>query len=120
MYIYVYTTYYNVILYKCGCRYITVVGPRGTNRKTQNANEMSAARVQSVYTCEHMYVYIYIYIYIYICFYIPVNHVGEPRRCGQFSKFHVCFWGLDPGNLKFETVRTHRQHICFSDLRRSI
>ena len=32
---------------------------------------------------------------------------------GQFSKFHVCFCGLDPGNLKFETVRTNRQHICF-------
>ena len=32
---------------------------------------------------------------------------------GQFSKFHVCFCGLDPGNLKFETVRTHKQHICF-------
>ena len=32
---------------------------------------------------------------------------------GQFSKNHVCFCGLDPGNLKFETVRTHKQHICF-------
>ena len=32
---------------------------------------------------------------------------------GQFSKLHVCFCGLDPGNLKFETVRTHKQHICF-------
>ena len=32
---------------------------------------------------------------------------------GQFSKFHVCFCGLDPGNLKFETVRTNKQHICF-------
>ena len=32
---------------------------------------------------------------------------------GQFSKSHVCFCGLDPGNLKFETVRTHKQHICF-------
>ena len=26
----------------------------------------------------------------------------------------VClFCGLDPGNLKFETVRTNEQHICF-------
>ena len=32
---------------------------------------------------------------------------------GQFSKCHVCFCGLDPGNLKFETVRTNKQHICF-------
>ena len=32
---------------------------------------------------------------------------------GQFSKYHVCFCGLDPGNLKFETVRTNKQHICF-------
>ena len=30
----------------------------------------------------------------------------------------VC--GLDPGNLKFETVLTHKQQICFWDLRRSI
>ena len=28
-------------------------------------------------------------------------------------KFHVCFCGLDPGNLKFETVRTNKQHMCF-------
>ena len=28
-------------------------------------------------------------------------------------KFQVCFCGLDSGNLKFETVRTDRQHICF-------
>ena len=35
------------------------------------------------------------------------------RYYGQFSKFHVCLCGLDPGNLKFETVRTHKQHICF-------
>ena len=31
---------------------------------------------------------------------------------GQFSEFHVCFCGLDPGNLKFETVRTNKQRIC--------
>ena len=43
---------------------------------------------------------------------------GAPRRAkfdsyGQFSKYHICFCGLDPGNLKFETVRTNKQHICF-------
>ena len=32
---------------------------------------------------------------------------------GQFSRFHVCFCGLDPGNLKLETVRTTKQRICF-------
>ena len=32
---------------------------------------------------------------------------------GRFSEFNVCFCGLDPSNLKFETVRTHRLHICF-------
>ena len=34
-------------------------------------------------------------------------------KFGQFSKLHVCFCGLDPANLKFETVRTHKQRICF-------
>ena len=38
--------------------------------------------------------------------------VGAPDY-GQFSNFHVCFCGLDPGNLKFETVRTNKQHLCF-------
>ena len=38
----------------------------------------------------------------------------------QFSNVHVCFCGLDPGNLKFETVRINKQHVCFWDLRRSI
>ena len=37
-----------------------------------------------------------------------------PKRFyGQFSKSHVCFCGLDSGNLRFETVRTNRQPICF-------
>ena len=46
------------------------------------------------------------------------QHSNPPY--GKLSKFHVCFCGLDSGNLKFETVRTDRQHICFWDLRRSI
>ena len=42
------------------------------------------------------------------------SHVKDNQlRYGQFSKFHDCFCGLDPGNLTFETVRTNRQHICF-------
>ena len=32
---------------------------------------------------------------------------------GQFSKIHICFCGLDSGNLKFETARTNKQRICF-------
>ena len=32
---------------------------------------------------------------------------------GQFSKYQNYFCGLDPCNLKFETVRTNKQYICF-------
>ena len=32
---------------------------------------------------------------------------------GKFSNFQICFCGLDPGNLKSETVRTHERHVCF-------
>ena len=32
---------------------------------------------------------------------------------GQLSTNHVCFCGLDSGSLKFETVRTNKQHISF-------
>ena len=39
--------------------------------------------------------------------------LDESIEYGQFSEFHVCFCGLDPGNLKFETIRTNRQRICF-------
>ena len=42
-----------------------------------------------------------------------VRGTGGATQCGQFSEFHACFCGLDPGNLKFETVRTNKQHICF-------
>ena len=37
---------------------------------------------------------------------------GGPQQTmgyGQFSKLHVCFCGLDSGNLKFETVRTNKR-----------
>ena len=45
-----------------------------------------------------------------------VPHIDDridKSQYGQFSKFHVRFCGLDSGNLRFETVRTHKQHICF-------
>ena len=84
-----------------------------------------------------MYIYIYIYIFIhYLRGVMPVSEKNESfppeeelggktsfrsvNPYGQFSKCHVCFCDLDPGNLKFETVRTHKQHIYFEDLRRSI
>ena len=57
---------------------------------------------------------VYIYVHHVRCDFVA--HSVECQLCkgyGQFSNFHVCFCGLDPGNLKFETVRTNQQHICF-------
>ena len=48
------------------------------------------------------------------------SRAAPAKGYGQFSKFNLCFCGLDSGNLKFETVRTNRQRICLKDLRRSI
>ena len=47
------------------------------------------------------------------CKLIVARFVACHQWYGQFSKFHVCFCGLDPGNLKFQTVWTHERHICF-------
>ena len=84
-----------------------------------------------IYICPSLSLYIYIYIYIYTFIhtymYLLPHDLGHPVRVrhddhaevheripyGQFSEFHVCFCGLDPVNLKFETVRTNKQHICF-------
>ena len=99
-----------------------------------------------VYIYIYMYIcptYTYIYIYIYIqCVYSILVMLHNMILCcimqcnipyqysayynyitfhyGQFSKCHVCFCGLDSGNLKLDTVRTNKRHICFQDLRRSI
>ena len=45
----------------------------------------------------------------------PRRAPGSARcRWGVRSVFKIsCFCGLDPGNFKFWTVRTKRQHICF-------
>ena len=61
-------------------------------------------------------------IIIIIIIIISIVIISPPwrTRYGKFSKSQICFCGLDPGNLKFETVRTHKQHTCFKDLRRSI
>ena len=62
-----------------------------------------------IYIC--ICVYIYIYIYIHVCHEINYtegvamqrNYTEGVAMYGQFSKFHVCFCGLDPGNLQIET-----------------
>ena len=87
-----------------------------------------------MYTYIHVYIYIYIYIYIHTHKFVSANSkvsaarlatrrrldgamletsVRERNVYGQFSEFQICFCGPDPGNLKFETVRTHKQRICF-------
>ena len=73
--------------------------------------------------CLHIYLHTYIYIHINLILCrasaLPIalaryslRH-GDECPYGQFSIYHVCFCGLDPGNLKLETVRTNKQHICF-------
>ena len=65
-----------------------------------------------------LYIYIYIYISIHdvnisltvftnICYY---NFLWMYIR--SVFKTSCLFCGLDPGNLKFETVQTNKQHIC--------
>ena len=61
-----------------------------------------------------MYIYIYIILIqiacmCVVCAVIVRLVVLHPRGLrgtvyGQFSTFHVCFCGLDPGNLKFEST----------------
>ena len=55
-----------------------------------------------MHACIHTYIHTYVRTYIRTFSY------------GQFSKFYVCFCGLDPGYLKFETVRTHRATYLLS------
>ena len=75
--------------------------------------------------CMHIYIYIYIHTLLYRLLtytkfaksqgiYTLLNRKRNPLLYGQFlQNMYVCFCGLDPGNLKFETVRRHKQHICF-------
>ena len=46
------------------------------------------------------------------CCYRFVSSLAMTRTV-SFQNFMFVFCGLDPGNLKFETVRTHKLHICF-------
>ena len=88
-----------------------------------------------IYVYVYVYMYIYIYIYIYVYTYDWPDRETPPARTsssrstmarteassvyGQFSKFNVCFCGLDPGTLKSDIVsKKHPQSIC-SDLRLS-
>ena len=41
---------------------------------------------------------------------IVINTIITIRSVFRIS---CLFCGLDSGNLKFETVRTNKQHICF-------
>ena len=79
-----------------------------------------------IYIYIYVYIYIYIYIYVYIYIYTYAYTYKAPKLWGprgpeaervvdtvSFQNFKLCFCGLGPGNLKFETVRTHRQRICF-------
>ena len=77
-----------------------------------------------IYIYTHVYIYIYIDIHTYTArangLACPPLSTAAGRRAleysimyGKFSKFKICFCGLDPGNLKFETVRTHEQPIFF-------
>ena len=75
--------------------------------------------------CVHIYLYIYKHVYSNTYYATTYSEeTGWAARSsrswsssfssfihyGQFSKFHACFFSLDPGNLKFETVRTNKQH----------
>ena len=79
----------------------------------------SSAKIRWIYMriiC--MYVFIHIWHITYTCVIQVVTYTYAARRIvrehyGQFSKCHVCFCSLDSGDLKFETVRTNQQHICF-------
>ena len=75
-------------------------------------------------TYTHMCIYIYIYISLHIVVVYWHYHYYDVLLLpvyGQFSNCQICFCGLDPGNLEFETVRTNKQHLFFfPDLRRSI
>ena len=89
-----------------------------------------------MYVCMYIYIYMYIHVYthIYTYAYAYTHTYAQQARCWSDPPFqirrgppagrphaptvsltnkHVCFCGRDPGNLKFWTVRTNKQHICF-------
>ena len=62
-----------------------------------------------MYMFTYMCVYIYIYIYTHTCnntSWVALAQLASEttgdNSYSQFSNCHVCFCGLDPGNLKFE------------------
>ena len=66
-----------------------------------------------IYIYIHTYIHAYMHTYVYVYVYVSIALSNYLSSYGQFSEFHICFCGLDSGNLKFETVRTNKQHICF-------
>ena len=99
--------YYGLLLYKCGHKVLL--------------------HYNIIYIYIYIYIYIereiYIYIYIVLYYYIRLSNIRTivvlyhdsvvMLLYGQFSEFQICFCGLDPGKLNFETVRTNKQHVCF-------
>ena len=57
-------------------------------------------------------VIIFVIMSIMLIMLIMINEATNNNNTVSFQDSHVCFCGLDPGNLKFETVRTQKQHIC--------
>ena len=118
---------------------IIIVKLGGGMRPGCGEGERPVERAGATDSCVCVYIYIYIYTHTqctYImCSHIAIHHItlccivlhsvcsvtdrlSLLSSCplphyGQFSKYNVCFCGLDPGNLNFETVRTHKQHVCF-------
>ena len=90
-------TYYDID--KASLRIITTKNTVDNNNNNNNDNNT---------IIRHQY-----NIILYNKYYYKAYYTTYIRQYGQFSKFHVCFCGLDPGNLKSETVRTNKQHICF-------
>ena len=83
-------------------------------RSKQRDRGRGEAHVHTVSICMCIYIYIYMYnVYIYIYMHVVLGYGYAMLSYGQFSKCHVCFCGQDPGNLKFETVRTTKQHTYF-------
>ena len=98
VYIYIYNIHNNIYIYIHTC--ISIYKQNWLcSRPAQRARHTSLP----IYT----YTYTIIYSYMILVDYISCQYYG------QFSEFNVCFCGLDSGNLKFETVRTNKQHICF-------
>ena len=133
-----YALCYSILLLLC-CNMLLFVcraGKRLVLRRRARQPVFSLSLSLSIYIYIYIYIYTIIYIYIYMCIQISLSLLSDYPftivydrftsrttgllshylllyKYGQFSKFRVCFCGLDPGDSKFETARTNKQHICF-------